>query len=159
VCHRTVSGAPGPYMCQPATLVKTKARFAIIHRNVRCVSGATTICTQRSTLTDEQCGAEVRAVSQRGTRLSGAPPDCLVPQEDNAPTVDSVPNPNGWVTWRRTGQGTVPVRHNTKDQIPSKSQIHSKHFVACVREIFVFIWVLVAWIAFLLFPFSCSSAL
>jgi hypothetical protein len=27
-------------------------------------------------------------------------------------------------------------KHNTKDQILSKSQIHSKHLVACVRERF-----------------------
>jgi hypothetical protein len=131
-----------------------------------------------------------------------------VPQEDKAPTVNSALNPNGWVTWWRTGQGTVPVRcahrqhppqrlpkwleaintpnhhnhlihihpsflkiifntralafiprHNTKDQILSESQIHSKHLVACVREIFVFICALVAWIAFLLFLFLFSSAL
>jgi hypothetical protein len=44
--------------------------------------------------------------SQRDTGLSGVAPDCPVPQEDNAPTVDSAPNPNGWVTWRRTGQCT-----------------------------------------------------
>jgi hypothetical protein len=29
-----------------------------------------------------QRAAEVRAASQRGTRLFGAPPDCPVPQED-----------------------------------------------------------------------------
>jgi hypothetical protein len=38
-----------------------------------------------------------------------------VPQEDKAPTVDPAPNPNGWVTWRRTGQGicACPVAHRT----------------------------------------------
>jgi hypothetical protein len=36
VCHRTVSGAPGPYRSQAATLGKTQARSAIIHRTVRC---------------------------------------------------------------------------------------------------------------------------
>jgi hypothetical protein len=50
-------------------------------------------------------------------------------------------------------------RHNTKYQIPSKSQIHYKHLVACEREIFVFICALVSWIAFLLFPFLFSSDL
>jgi hypothetical protein len=30
-------------------------------------------------------------------------------------------------------------RHNTRDQILSESQIHSKHLVPCEREIFVFI--------------------
>jgi hypothetical protein len=33
--------------------------------------------------------------------------------------------------------------YNTKDQILSESQIHSKHLVTCEREIFVFIRVLV----------------
>jgi hypothetical protein len=39
VCHRIVSGAPGPYRCQPATLEKTKACSTIIHRTVRCATG------------------------------------------------------------------------------------------------------------------------
>jgi hypothetical protein len=114
MCHQTVSGAPGPYKCQPATLGKTEAHSAIIHRTVRCASGATATCAQRSTLTDQQCSAEVRTASRRGTELSGVAPDCPVPQEDKAPTVDPAPNPNGWVTWRRSGQGTVPVRWRTE---------------------------------------------
>jgi hypothetical protein len=44
----------------------------------------------------------------------------------------------------------------TRDQIISQVQNHSKHLVTSEREIFVFIWVLVAWIAFLL-PHSCSQ--
>jgi hypothetical protein len=54
--------------------------------------------------------AEVRAVSQRGTGLSVMAPDCPVQQEDKAPTVARSPNPNSWVTWRRTEQRIVPVR-------------------------------------------------
>ena len=50
----------------------------------------------------EQCATEVREAS-----------DCLVPQEDKAPTVDRAPNPNGWLTWRHTGQRTIPVRWRT----------------------------------------------
>jgi hypothetical protein len=46
--------------------------------------------------------------SQSGTGLSGVAPDCPVPQEDKAPTDDSAPNPNGWVTWRRTGLSGAP---------------------------------------------------
>jgi hypothetical protein len=64
--------------------------------------------------------ADVRAGSQRGTELSGVAPDCLVPQEDKAPTVDPAPNPNGWVTWRRTRQGTVPVRCAHRQQPPQR---------------------------------------
>jgi hypothetical protein len=44
----------------------------------------------------------------------------------------------------------------TRDQILSKVQNHSKYLVTCEREIFVFIWVLVAWIAFF-FLISCSQ--
>jgi hypothetical protein len=55
----------------------------------------------------------VGAAKSEGTGLSGVAPDCPVPQEDKAPTIDSALNPNGWVTWRRTGQGTVPVRWRT----------------------------------------------
>jgi hypothetical protein len=50
-----------------------------------------------------QCAAEVRATKLEGTGLSGVAPDFPVPQEDKAPTVDFALNPNGWVTWRRTG--------------------------------------------------------
>jgi hypothetical protein len=41
VWHQTVSGAPGPYNVQLATLGFLQARSAIIHRTVRCDSGAT----------------------------------------------------------------------------------------------------------------------
>jgi hypothetical protein len=33
-----LSGAPGPYRVQPATLGKTRERSAIIHRIVRCAT-------------------------------------------------------------------------------------------------------------------------
>jgi hypothetical protein len=53
--------------------------------------------------------AEVRAAKSEGTGLSGVALDCPVLQEDKAPMADFAPNPNGWVTWRRTGQRTLPV--------------------------------------------------
>jgi hypothetical protein len=34
-----MSGAPGPYRCQPATIGKTKAHSATIHRTARCATG------------------------------------------------------------------------------------------------------------------------
>jgi hypothetical protein len=140
----------------------------------------------------------------QSTGLSGAPPDCPVPQEDKSANGQLPQNPNDWVTWRSGGAPDCPVRpstaapqrlpwwlggykyppnhhnfkhpsflditfntralaftprHNTKDQILSESQIHSKHLVACERKIFVLIRVLVAWIGFLSFPFLFSSAL
>jgi hypothetical protein len=75
VCHRTVSGAPGPYRVQPTTLGKTQAHSAIIHRTVRCASGQRLSSTQRSTLMDEQCSTVPRQKSEQQVR--GAP-DCPV---------------------------------------------------------------------------------
>jgi hypothetical protein len=119
VCHRTVSDAPGPYRCQPATLGNSRARSAIIHRIVLCtteLSGepagndylAPTIDSAKC-YSAAHCRAEVRATKSEGTGLSGVAPDCPVPQEDKAPTVDPAPNPNGWVTWRRTGLSGAPI--------------------------------------------------
>jgi hypothetical protein len=56
---------------------------------------------------------EVRATKSERTGLSGVALDYPVLQGDKAPTVDFAPNPNGWVTWRRTGQPTVLVRWRT----------------------------------------------
>jgi hypothetical protein len=47
--------------------------------------------------------------SQRGTGLSGMAPDCPVWLEDKSSNGRPTPNPNGWVTSRHTGEGTVPV--------------------------------------------------
>jgi hypothetical protein len=80
----------------------------VCHRTVRCTSGATTICTQRSTLQSEQCNSDVRAEGQRGTGLSGVTPDCPVPHEDKASNDRPAPRPNDKMTWRRTGH--CPVR-------------------------------------------------
>jgi hypothetical protein len=152
---------------------------------------------------------KVRAGSQRGTGLSGVAPDCLMPQEDKDPMVDRAPNPNGRLTWRRTGQRTVSVwwrtglssapiasslgqrlprwlgaintpnhhnlwhtsflkitfntraqeftpRHNSKDQILSKSQIHHKHLVTCEREILCSFALLFLGLPFFL-SHSCSQ--
>jgi hypothetical protein len=79
------------------------------HRTVRCASGATAICAQRSTLQSEQCNSDVRAESQRGTRLSGVAPDCPVPHEDKASNGRPAPSPNGRMTWRHNGlSGDAP---------------------------------------------------
>jgi hypothetical protein len=81
------------------------------HRTVQCTSGATAICTQRSTLQSEQCKSDVRADGQRGTGLSGVAPDCPVPHEDKASNGRPALRPNGRMTWRRTGH--CPVAHRT----------------------------------------------
>jgi hypothetical protein len=82
ICHRTVSGAPGPYRVQIATLGFSRAHSAIIHRTVRCATKlssepagngylrATVDC--KSTDEVNSAAAEVRAMKSEGTRLSGA---------------------------------------------------------------------------------------
>jgi hypothetical protein len=106
VCHRTVSGAPCPYKPEAATLGKTQARFAIIHRTVRCASGATAN-SRNGRLWQELQWAIVPRRSQ-SSEIRGAL-DYPVPQEDKVPTVARAPNPNGWVTWRHTVHWTVFV--------------------------------------------------
>jgi hypothetical protein len=56
----------------------------------------------QSLYNSEQCTTESEQESQRA-------PDCPVPQEDKVSNGRPAPNPNGWLTWRRTGQGIVPV--------------------------------------------------
>jgi hypothetical protein len=81
------------------------------HRTVRCTSGATTICAQRSTLTDEQYRRKSQSSGQRGTGLSGVTPDCPVPHEDKASNGRPTSGPNEKMTWRRIGH--CPVAHRT----------------------------------------------
>jgi hypothetical protein len=66
---------------------------------------------------EEQCAQsqsrKVRGAPDSEQDMSGVAPDCPVPQEDNNANGRLLPNPNGWVTWRRTGQPTVHVRWRT----------------------------------------------
>jgi hypothetical protein len=69
-------------------------RSAIIHRTVRCASGATATLRQRSSAEGIKCAtvrARVRAEPDGAPDteqcLSGAPPDCPVAQKTEAPTV------------------------------------------------------------------------
>jgi hypothetical protein len=104
--------------------------------------------------------------------VSGGAPDCPV-----RPSTASLPNDHfgGWgykypqpphfkaskfsaIAFNTRALDFSP-RHKTKDQILSKFQTHPKDLVACERETFVFIWVLVVWITFLLPLFLFSSNL
>jgi hypothetical protein len=107
LAHRTVR-CTRTVQSEAATLVNSTTPSAIIHRTVRCTTGLSgvpaeqrlthaTVNSDRS-YNEQQCRAEVRGA-----------PDCPVPQEDKAPTIDSAPNPNGWVTWRRTGLSGAPI--------------------------------------------------
>jgi hypothetical protein len=103
-----------------------QAHYSIIHRTVRCVIGlsgapaeqrllrATVAC--KSWIPDEQCAnsarqsrATVRGAPDSEQYLSGAAPDCPVRHEDKASNSRPAQNPNGWVTWRRTGLSGAPI--------------------------------------------------
>jgi hypothetical protein len=62
----------------------------------------------------QQCAAEserrVSGAPDNEEELSGAALDCPVPQEDNGANGRLLPNPNGWVMWRRSA---CPVAHQT----------------------------------------------
>jgi hypothetical protein len=124
---------PGPYDFKLATFGFLESRSAIIHRTVRCATGATALA-QRSTPTDTCKSATVHrqfAQSQSshrrrtgqwtvpvrcGTGLSGAP-RCQSSNNRNRQ------NPNGWVMWlaHRTVSGGAPdcpMRPST-DSLPN----------------------------------------
>jgi hypothetical protein len=76
------------------TFRNSGSRSAIIHRTVRCASGAMATSCQRSSAEDIKYAtvrAEVRAHTEGAPDslqdLSGAPPNCPVPQMSEAPTV------------------------------------------------------------------------
>jgi hypothetical protein len=105
VHHRIVSGAPGVVHSKPLIFRFPRRSSSIIHRTVRCTSGATAIGTQGSTLTDEQCSTVTWQKLEQKVR--GAP-DCPVPHENKASNGRPAPGPNDRVTWWRTGN--CPVR-------------------------------------------------
>jgi hypothetical protein len=123
-----VSGAPGPYNSKLATLGFVWACSAIIYRTVRWATGLSgepaeqRLLAQWSTATDPckcysawtvrvEVRAAVRGAPDSEQYMSGAAPNCLVPLEDKAPTVDSARTLTvGWRGWR-TGQ--CPVAHMT----------------------------------------------
>jgi hypothetical protein len=116
VCHRTVSGAPCPYKDKLATIEKTEPHSTIIHRTVRCASRATTTRSNgrlQKRMTDEQSAQSqsrrARDAPDSEQYLSGGAPDCPVPQEDKLSNGRLSQNPNGWVTWRRTGLSGAPI--------------------------------------------------
>jgi hypothetical protein len=61
VCHRTVSGAPGPYTSKLATFRFLRPSSAIIHRTVRCVTELS------STPAEQRLPAQLSAFRTRGS--------------------------------------------------------------------------------------------
>jgi hypothetical protein len=66
------------------------------HRTVRCASGATIICAQRSTLTVNSAKQYTRQKSEQ--KFRGAP-DCPVPHEDKASNGRPAPTLSKRMTW------------------------------------------------------------
>jgi hypothetical protein len=92
VCHRTVSNAPGPYNLKLATLGFLQERSAIIHRTVRCSSGATATSRngrlqklKNKMNSEEQCAQSQSRPSEAHRTVNSA---CPVPLEDKPPTVN-----------------------------------------------------------------------
>jgi hypothetical protein len=100
VCHRTVrcatglSGVPPDCPVHQGSNGYLRATVDYDHKQYRTVNAA-----------------EVRAAGQRGTRLSGVTPDCLVPHEDKASNGQPAPSPNDKMMWRHTRH--CPVAHRT----------------------------------------------
>jgi hypothetical protein len=126
VCHQTVSGAPPDSVrCtrdsnfELLTFGNSGGRSAIIHRIVRCASGATATSAPTVACNRIECAtvrADVRLAlgGAPGSLqdLSGAPPDCPVAQKTEALTVgiqrfDDVAGALDSVRWR-TGLSGAP---------------------------------------------------
>jgi hypothetical protein len=135
LAHRIVSGAPPDSgRCIRVNQLKflsfgfPRRSSAIIHRSVRCATGLSDVLPdcpvhqrsngyQRATVDSDSeqyrtmNAAEVRAVGQRGTRLSGVTTDCPMRHEDKASNGRPTPSPNDRMMWRRTRH--CPVAHRT----------------------------------------------
>jgi hypothetical protein len=88
VCHQTVFGAPPDSVrCTRVNQLKLcsfgfpRRSSAIIHRTVRCASGATTICATVDSdgwIVQHSTASEVRAAGQRGTGHLGVSPKATI---------------------------------------------------------------------------------
>jgi hypothetical protein len=111
LAHRTVR-CTRDYNSELLTFGNSEGRSAIIHRTVRCASGATATSRQRSSSEGIKCAtvrARVRAEPDGAPDteqcMSGAPPDCPVAQKTEAPTV-GIQRPGDMA-----GAPDCPVRH------------------------------------------------
>jgi hypothetical protein len=96
------------------TFGNSRGHSAIIHRTVRCASGATTTSAPTVACNSIQCATmrtDVRLAPEGAPDslqdLFGAPPDCPVPQKTEAPTV-RIQRPGDVV-----GAPDCPVGHQT----------------------------------------------
>jgi hypothetical protein len=117
VCHRIVSGAPGPYKSKLATFGFLQRHSTIIHRTVRCAKRSND-SRRNGRLHSTPDSTTVRCRSQsRGQRRTGqwtVPVWCGTGLSGATRSQRSNgwlrQNPNGWVTWlvHRTGSGGAP---------------------------------------------------
>jgi hypothetical protein len=124
-CTRTVQSLNSRTRVSAGALRYNSPDCLICRQTVRCTSGAMTNSRNgrlqkplSQMNSKEQCtqsqSRRVRGAPDSEQEMSGVAPDCPMPQEDKARTVDFTPNPNSWVTWRRTEQPTVRVRWCTR---------------------------------------------
>jgi hypothetical protein len=76
LAHRTVSGAPGLYRTEPATLGFQQAHYAIIHRTVRCATELSGVpAEQQLTRATVDCKSALTAQQWRTVcgRVRGGP--------------------------------------------------------------------------------------
>jgi hypothetical protein len=113
-CTRTVQ-SPNNHSRVFASALRYNSPDCLVHQRSNGYpaqrSTATTLWRVNS---EEQCAqsqsAEVRGTPGSEQYLSGAAPDCPVPQEDKASNGQLLQYPNGWVMWRHTGQCPVADR-------------------------------------------------
>jgi hypothetical protein len=106
VCHWTVSGAPRPYRCQPATLGNSRARSAIIHWTVWCATG----------LSDEPAEQRLSAPTVDSDRRNSAAQyraEVRVAKLDGHRTVQC---------------GTKIVQHSTAQKSEQRSQMGTRQY-------------------------------
>jgi hypothetical protein len=103
VCHWTVSSAPRPYKSKLSTLWFLRTRSAIIHRTVRCASGASVQRSIAQCLDSATVHGRSQSRSQRRTGQRTVPVRCDTGLSDATRSQCSNGrlrlNPNGWVTW------------------------------------------------------------
>jgi hypothetical protein len=127
VCHRTMSVAPGPYNCEPATIGNSRARSTIIHRTVRCVTGLSGEPAEQRLPTRQRSTAAMNSACQKSERRSQRAPDCPVQQDDKGSNSRPALNPNSCADVARTGECTVPVRWRTRlSGAPIASSLHQR---------------------------------
>jgi hypothetical protein len=116
VCHRTVSGAQDRTESNKP-LSSFSRRTPLKITGLSGVPPDCSVCQRSNGYFAQRSTAKAPDASNSAWQGQSAELEahrkvnsaCPVPHEDKASNVRSAPNPNGWLAWRRTGQGTVPV--------------------------------------------------